>query len=42
MNTDMPQLGLTNVTGARFEGASVRNVQAEDVIGWPPGHGANE
>ncbi|MCX4680769.1 pentapeptide repeat-containing protein [Streptomyces sp. NBC_01433] len=42
VNTGMPPLGLTDVTGARFEGASLRNVQAEGVIGWPPGHGANE
>jgi len=42
VNTGVPPLGLTYVTGARFEGASLRNVQAEGVIGWPPGHGANE
>lgn len=41
VNTGMLPLGLTNVTGARFEGASLRNVQAEGVIGWPPGRGAN-
>lgn len=42
VNTGVPPLGLTYVTGARFEGASLRNVHAEGVIGWPPGHGANE
>ncbi|WP_405638716.1 pentapeptide repeat-containing protein [Streptomyces sp. NBC_00019] len=42
VNTGVPPLGLTYVTGARFEGASLLNVQADGVIGWPPGHGANE
>ena len=37
--TDVP--GLTDVTGARFEGASLRDVRAEGVIGWPP-RGGNE
>ncbi|MFD7755654.1 hypothetical protein [Streptomyces sp. NPDC059757] len=42
MNTGMPPLGLTDVTGARFEGATLRNVRAEGVIGWPPGHDGSE
>ncbi|MGV9340126.1 pentapeptide repeat-containing protein [Streptomyces sp. NPDC003688] len=42
VNTGIPPLGLTDVTGARFDGATLRNVQAEGVIGWPPGHDGNE
>ncbi|MGW1674057.1 pentapeptide repeat-containing protein [Streptomyces sp. NPDC002324] len=42
VNTGVPPLGLTNITGAHFQGASLRNVRAEDVIGWPPRHGTNE
>ncbi|WP_411081513.1 pentapeptide repeat-containing protein [Streptomyces sp. cmx-18-6] len=41
VNTGIPSLGPTDVTGARFEGASLRNVQAEDVTGWPPGPDGN-
>ncbi|MET9472444.1 pentapeptide repeat-containing protein [Streptomyces sp. NPDC002922] len=33
VNTGIPPFGLTDVTGARFEGASLRNVQADGVIG---------
>ncbi|WP_239930445.1 MULTISPECIES: pentapeptide repeat-containing protein [unclassified Streptomyces] len=40
VNTGIPRLGPTDITGARFEGTSLRNVHAEDVIGWPPGAGA--
>lgn len=36
VNTGIPRLGPTDVTGARFEGTSLCNVHAEDVIGWPP------
>ncbi len=42
VNTGMLPHGLTNVTGARFEGATLRDVQAEGVIGWPREHGGNE
>jgi uncharacterized protein YjbI with pentapeptide repeats len=42
VNTGIPPLGLTDVTAARFEGASLHNVQAEGVIGWPPGRGGSE
>ncbi|MCX4659136.1 pentapeptide repeat-containing protein [Streptomyces uncialis] len=42
VNTGVPPLGLTNVTGARFEGASMPNVQAGGVIGWPFGQSGNE
>ncbi|MGW1726457.1 pentapeptide repeat-containing protein [Streptomyces sp. NPDC002306] len=38
VNTGTPLRGLTVITGARFEGATLRNVQTESVIGWPPGH----
>lgn len=36
VNTGIPSYGLTDITGARFEGASLRDVRAEDVYGWPP------
>jgi uncharacterized protein YjbI with pentapeptide repeats len=36
VNSGRPPLGLTNVTGIRIQGAILRNVQLDDVIGWPP------
>ena len=39
VNTGISPLGLTNVTGARFDGASLRNLQTDDVIGWPSERG---
>lgn len=42
VNTGIPPHGLTDVTGARFEGATLRNVQGEGVIGWPPGHDGHD
>ncbi len=35
VNTGTPRHGLTDVTGARFDGATLREVRAEDVVGWP-------
>jgi uncharacterized protein YjbI with pentapeptide repeats len=35
VNTGIPPFGLTDVTGIRFGGASLRNVQIDGVIGWP-------
>ncbi|MCT9008052.1 pentapeptide repeat-containing protein [Streptomyces sp. NPDC054766] len=34
VNTGRPPHGLTNITGARLDGAILRNVQHDDVIGW--------
>lgn len=42
VNTGTPPYGLTDVTGARFERAILRDVRAEDVIGWPFEHDDNE
>ncbi|MBY8874194.1 pentapeptide repeat-containing protein [Micromonospora sp. PLK6-60] len=33
--THDPEYGRTDVTGARWEGADLRGVTAERVIGWP-------
>ncbi len=33
--THDPMGGRTDVTGARFDGADLRKVTADDVIGWP-------
>lgn len=41
VNTGIPPFGLIDVTGARFEGAALRRVQTEDVIGWPFGGEGN-
>ncbi|MFD4976997.1 pentapeptide repeat-containing protein [Streptomyces sp. NPDC058424] len=35
VNSGRPPHGLTNVTGIRLEGAILRDVQLDDVIGWP-------
>lgn len=42
VNTGTPPHGLTDVTRARFEGAILRDIRAEDVIGWPFEHDDNE
>ncbi|MET8957809.1 pentapeptide repeat-containing protein [Streptomyces sp. NPDC004393] len=34
VNTGRPPYGLTNITGARLNGAILRNVQHDGVIGW--------
>ncbi|GAA3481703.1 hypothetical protein GCM10018966_062340 [Streptomyces yanii] len=39
VNTGVPPLGLTNVTGARFGGPSLHRVELDGFIGWPSGHG---
>ncbi|GAB7037737.1 MULTISPECIES: pentapeptide repeat-containing protein [Catenuloplanes] len=35
VRTHDPQYGRTDVTGAHWEGATLRGVTAERVIGWP-------
>lgn len=35
MRTHDPAYGLTDVTGARWEGARLTGVTVEQVIGWP-------
>jgi len=40
VNTGRPPHGLSNVTGARFERAVLRDVQADGAIGWEHGGGA--
>jgi uncharacterized protein YjbI with pentapeptide repeats len=35
VNSGRPPYGLTNVTGARLQGAILRNVHQDNVIGWP-------
>ncbi|KJK45510.1 pentapeptide repeat protein [Lentzea aerocolonigenes] len=35
VNTGIPPHGLTDVTGAMFDEAVLRDVRAEDVVGWP-------
>jgi uncharacterized protein YjbI with pentapeptide repeats len=35
VNTGRPPHGLTDVSGIRVNGAILRNVQLDDVIGWP-------
>jgi hypothetical protein len=37
VNTGTPPYGLTDVTGVRLDGALLRNVEPDDVIGWPSG-----
>ncbi|MFI0965829.1 pentapeptide repeat-containing protein [Streptomyces sp. NPDC021080] len=34
VNTGRPRYGLTDITGARLEGAILRDVRHDDVIGW--------
>ncbi|GGM97344.1 hypothetical protein GCM10011578_017590 [Streptomyces fuscichromogenes] len=34
VNTGRPPYGLTDITGARLEGAILRDVRHDDVIGW--------
>ncbi|MFF3411588.1 pentapeptide repeat-containing protein [Streptomyces sp. NPDC002742] len=34
VNTGQPSRGLTDVTGARLDGAILRDVHQDDVIGW--------
>ncbi|MFF5181883.1 pentapeptide repeat-containing protein [Micromonospora sp. NPDC000316] len=38
VRTHDPEYGRTDVTGARWDGANLRRVTAERVIGWPHGH----
>ncbi|BCY08484.1 hypothetical protein L3i22_035720 [Actinoplanes sp. L3-i22] len=35
VRTHDPSYGRTDVTGALWQGANLRGVDAEDVIGWP-------